>query len=95
MARPELCVGALVCRDQTLLLVQRGQEPGKGLWSVPGGRVERGEEMVDAVVRELAEETGIHGTCGELVGWIERIEDLHHFVIFDFSSISSVATRAR
>ena len=85
MAGPELCVGALVQRGGELLMVQRGREPGKGLWSVPGGRVEPGEAMRDAVVRELMEETGLAGRCGELVGWLERIDEHHHFVIFDFA----------
>lgn len=84
MARPELCVGALVCRGGSVLLVQRGREPGRGLWSVPGGRVEAGETMAEAVVRELREETGLIGRCGVLVGWVERIDPGHHFVIFDF-----------
>ena len=82
--RPELAVGAIVRRDGSLLLVQRGQEPEAGLWSVPGGRVEWGEPMARAVERELAEETGLVGRCGPLVGWTERIGDANHFVIADF-----------
>lgn len=81
---PELCVGALVVRGGALLLVERGREPGKGLWAVPGGRVELGETMAAAVVRELAEETALVGHCGELVGWVERISEQYHFVIADF-----------
>jgi 8-oxo-dGTP diphosphatase len=46
--------------------------------------VEVGELLAEAVVRELYEETGLEGVCGQLVGWIERIGDDHHFVIFDF-----------
>ncbi len=84
MTRPELCVGAVVVDADRLLLVQRGHEPGRGLWSVPGGRVERGESLTSAVERELAEETGLVGRCGPLVGWLERIGDDFHFVIFDF-----------
>lgn len=82
--RPELCVGAVVVAEGRLLLVRRGRPPGEGLWSVPGGRVEAGERVAGAVARELAEETGLRGRCGELVGWVERIGPAHHFVILDF-----------
>jgi ADP-ribose pyrophosphatase YjhB (NUDIX family) len=68
-----------------LLLVQRATSPGRGLWSLPGGRVEGGETLAEACVRELAEETGVEGVCGELIGWVERISTHYHFVIFDFS----------
>jgi 8-oxo-dGTP diphosphatase len=87
-ARPELCVGVVAVRSGSLLLVQRGREPGAGLWSLPGGRVEAGERMTDAVLRELAEETGLAGRCGPLVGWVERIGDdphPYHYAIFDFA----------
>jgi ADP-ribose pyrophosphatase YjhB (NUDIX family) len=82
--RPEVCVGAVVVDDSRLLLIRRGRPPGLGLWSVPGGRVEAGETVGEAVVRELAEETGLEGLCGPLLGWVERIDDDHHFVILDF-----------
>ncbi len=67
------CVGALV-RDEAghLLLVQRANAPGQGLWSIPGGRVEPGESDADALRRELAEETGLEVVVGELVGRVER-----------------------
>jgi ADP-ribose pyrophosphatase YjhB (NUDIX family) len=67
------CVGAVVW-DATgrLLLVQRANEPGRGLWSVPGGRVEAGESAADAVVREVAEETGLPVVVTGLAGVVER-----------------------
>jgi mutator protein MutT len=83
-ARPEVCVGAIVVDDDRLLMVRRGQLPAVGEWSVPGGRVESGETLVEAVVREVAEETGLEVVCGELVGWVERIGPGYHFVILDF-----------
>lgn len=82
--RPQLCVGAIVIRDEHLLLIRRGQAPGEGLWSFPGGRVEAGETLAEAVVRETAEETGITVVCEQLVGWVERFTDTDHFVILDF-----------
>jgi 8-oxo-dGTP diphosphatase len=85
IAAAQLCVGAVAVLDGDLLLVQRRNEPGAGEWSVPGGRVEPGETLAEAVVRELAEETGLEGVCGSLVGWVERIGPDHHFVILDFA----------
>jgi 8-oxo-dGTP diphosphatase len=63
------CVGAIVL-DETgrLLLVHRGRPPGEGLWSLPGGRVERGETDAEALRRELREETGLDVTPGRFVG---------------------------
>ena len=62
------CVGAVVLDDGRLLLVRRGREPSRGLWSLPGGRVEPGESEADAVVREVREETGLRVRVGEPVG---------------------------
>ena len=86
ISRVEVAVGAIVRRDDQLLLVRRGREPAAGEWSVPGGRVEPGETLMEAVVRELHEETGLRGVCGPLVGWVERIGDGWHFVILDFEA---------
>ena len=75
---------AVVIEDDHLLLVERANPPAAGYWSVPGGRVEWGETLAEAVVRELAEETGLEGACGELVGWAELISRRHHAVVLDF-----------
>ncbi|MBI1844555.1 MAG: NUDIX domain-containing protein [Actinobacteria bacterium] len=81
---PEVCVGAVTIAEGRLLLVQRGQDPGRWAWSVPGGRVRIGETLAEAVIRELREETGVEGLCGRLLGWVERIDDDRHLVILDF-----------
>ena len=67
------CVGAVI-KDGSgrLLLIKRGHEPGKGLWSVPGGRVEAGESDADALIREVREETGLAVAAGRLIGAVRR-----------------------
>jgi 8-oxo-dGTP diphosphatase len=67
------CVGGLAYDQQgRLLLIRRGNEPGRGLWSLPGGRVEAGEDDPAALVREMAEETGLQVRPGPLVGRVVR-----------------------
>ncbi len=67
------CVGALVHDDEgRLLVVCRAREPGRGQWSVPGGRVETGESDEQAVRREVLEETGLHVVVGLRVGTVQR-----------------------
>jgi 8-oxo-dGTP diphosphatase len=84
MSHPQLCVGAIAVHDGNLLLIRRGHGPAAGSWSVPGGRVEHGELLAEAVVREVREETALEAVCGPLVGWVERFDEGHHFVILDF-----------
>jgi 8-oxo-dGTP diphosphatase len=81
---PQICVGAIAVDADRLLMIRRGHGPAAGQWSVPGGRVEAGELLAEAVVRELWEETAVEGVCGELVGWVERIDEDRHHVILDF-----------
>jgi 8-oxo-dGTP diphosphatase len=83
-ARPEIAVGAVAVRDDCLLVIRRGHGPGAGEWSVPGGRVEAGETLHEAVVRETWEETGLEVVVERFLGWVERLGDDHHFVILDF-----------
>jgi 8-oxo-dGTP diphosphatase len=66
------CVGAVV-HDAAgrLLLIRRAHEPGRGLWSLPGGRVEAGESAAEAVQREVREETGLDVRAGAPVGTVQ------------------------
>jgi len=88
--RPILGVGALILRGDEILLVKRGKEPLKGLWSLPGGAVETGESLVEALRREVHEETGLEIEAGPVVEIFERIlsdEDgrtRHHYVLIDY-----------
>jgi 8-oxo-dGTP diphosphatase len=67
------CVGAVIKDDQgRLLLIKRGHEPGAGLWSIPGGRIEPGETDAEALVREMREETGLAVQAGPLLGRVRR-----------------------
>ncbi len=79
------CVGGLV-RDASgrLLLIRRANDPGRGLWSLPGGKVEDGETDAEALAREVAEETGLLVAVGEFVGSVERaapngVYDIHDY----------------
>lgn len=55
-----------------LLMIKRGHEPGAGLWSIPGGRIEPGETDAEALVREMFEETGLAVEVGPLIGSVRR-----------------------
>lgn len=81
---PILAVAAVCTRPSGVLLVQRGNEPAAGLWSFPGGRVEPGERLVDAVLRELREETGLDGRVVRMLDVVERIGSTMHHVIVDY-----------
>lgn len=88
--RPWIAVGVVVMRDGKMLAIQRGREPGKGLWAVPGGMVALGETVKQAAAREAKEETCLDVEVGELC-WvadaIRRDEEgrvVYHNVIVDY-----------
>ncbi len=67
------CVGAIVTDSQgRLLMIKRGHEPGAGLWSIPGGRIEPGETDAEALIREMLEETSLTVVVDRLIGRVER-----------------------
>jgi 8-oxo-dGTP diphosphatase len=82
--RPTVAVGGIAVVDGALLLVQRARAPQVGCWTVPGGRMEPGESVAQAVERELLEETALEVRCGALVGFAERRGPQYHYVILDF-----------
>ncbi len=96
--QPLVGVGGVVIEDGRVLLARRGRPPLAGLWSIPGGLLELGETLEQAVVRELAEETGLEVDVLELIGVFDRIEPElpvagaageptrphYHFVILDY-----------
>ena len=82
--RPEVCVGAVVVDEDRLLLIRRGHGPAAGEWSLPGGRVEFGETLIEALVREVYEETSLAVVVGDYIGHVELFGDDTHFVVHDF-----------
>lgn len=82
---PIVGVGAIVFDDAgRVLLVERGKAPSQGLWSIPGGRLEPGETLAQAVAREVHEETGLIVEVGTLACVLERLGDDYHFVLLDY-----------
>ncbi|MBI2170190.1 MAG: NUDIX domain-containing protein [Actinobacteria bacterium] len=88
---PEVAVGAVVVQAGRLLLIRRATPPAAGRWSLPGGRVQAGETLHEAVVREVAEETGLEVVVDGFLGWVERIDPggAYHYVILDFTAAPS------
>jgi 8-oxo-dGTP diphosphatase len=87
---PLVGVGAVIVQNHRVLLILRGQPPLLGEWSLPGGALECGETLREAVVREAHEETGLAIEAGEMLGVYERVirndggNVRYHFVLIDF-----------
>jgi 8-oxo-dGTP diphosphatase len=87
---PVVGVGAVIVRDGRALIVKRAHEPRKGEWSLPGGLLELGESLVDAVKREIKEETNLDIEVGPVIETFDRVhrDDAgkirYHFVIVDY-----------
>lgn len=83
--RPAIAVGAVVFDAfERVLLIRRGKQPGLGLWSIPGGKQDRGETLVQCCRRETFEETGIEIESGPIIALVERMIGDFHYVIVDF-----------
>jgi len=87
--RPVVGVGGVVILRGRVVLVRRGKEPLRGRWLIPGGAVEAGETLKEAVVREVEEETGLLVRPREMLAVLDRIEREEgvvqfHFVIVDY-----------
>ena len=70
--------------DGRVLVIQRGHPPHQGTWTLPGGKVEPGERLRDALVREVREETGLLVEVGELVEVVEVVDSSFHYVVLDY-----------
>jgi 8-oxo-dGTP diphosphatase len=81
---PVLAVGGVVLDRGSVCLVRRAHPPMQGRWSLPGGRVEAGESLADALCRELVEETGLVVEPGPLVEVVEIVNAVGHWVVIDY-----------
>ena len=81
---PVPAVGVVCWRDDEVLLIKRGRAPRLGEWSIPGGKVNHGETLHDAALRELFEETGVIAEIGPLLAVYEIIEPQFHYVLIDY-----------
>ena len=87
--KPLIAVGVLVINKNKALIIKRGEEPNKFLWSIPGGLVEIGEELEEAAIREIKEEMGIDVKIEKVIGIFNCInrnknEIKYHYVIIDY-----------
>jgi ADP-ribose pyrophosphatase YjhB (NUDIX family) len=91
-SRPVLAVSAAIIRDGKVLIVRRARPPANGVYTLPGGGVEVGENLVEAVAREVREETGLTVAPVALAGYREAIvrdpdgRVSRHFVILPFAA---------
>jgi 8-oxo-dGTP diphosphatase len=91
---PVPAVGAIILRDDEILLIKRATEPALGKWSVPGGSVEMGESLTEAVKREVKEETNLEVVVGELAGLTDLIVKKDGVLTWHYVLINYFATAA-
>jgi 8-oxo-dGTP diphosphatase len=88
-SHPQLAVSAAIFRDHRILLVRRAKSPARGLYSLPGGRVEFGETLHTALYREVDEETALRIDIAGLAGWREVVPGMGgggHYLIMSFAA---------
>jgi ADP-ribose pyrophosphatase YjhB (NUDIX family) len=88
-SHPQFAVSAAIFRDGKVLLVRRARSPAKGFYSLPGGRVEFGESLHAALLREIDEETGLGIEIVGLAGWREVLPSTGgsgHYLIMSFAA---------
>jgi len=89
---PLVGVAGVVIKDGCVLMIQRGKEPGRGRWSIPGGRLDLGERVRDGVEREVFEECDVRIRAGDVLGvadLIQRDDDgrvRYHYVLIDLAA---------
>ncbi|MGB0682283.1 MAG: NUDIX hydrolase [Magnetovibrionaceae bacterium] len=92
-SRPIVGVGAVVWKENQILLIRRGKPPNQGAWSLPGGAQELGETVFEAARREVLEETGI---TARMIGLVDTVDSIsrtedgrirHHYTIIDLAGL--------
>ncbi len=94
---PIVAVGGVILKNEKVLLVKRQNPPDKSMWSIPGGAVELGETLSEAVQREINEECGINVDNGQIIAVIDKIYSaksgiLYHYEIVDFEFKDFIGT---
>ena len=81
------CVGVICFRRHEVLLIQRGQPPRQGKWSLPGGRIDPGESEQDAAIRELREETCVDATLGPKIATVDAEFEGVRYRLHDYVAV--------
>jgi 8-oxo-dGTP diphosphatase len=88
--QPVVGIGAVIIKDGKIALIQRGNEPGKGKWSIPGGLVELGEHLEQTVIRETKEEVNLDVIDPTLIDAVDNVDYdeqgkiKYHYVILEY-----------